>query len=59
MVLSLFGARLVQLQGLDPAPIVVTVPPVPGSGTAKHGGRGGHNGQHNGQHNGRHDTARG
>jgi hypothetical protein len=38
---------------LDPAPFVVTVPPVSGSGSGggHHGGRGGHNGQH--------DTARG
>jgi hypothetical protein len=35
---------------LNPDPIVVTLPPVPGtatgSGTGHHGGRGGHNGQH-------------
>lgn len=31
---------------LDPAPIVVTLPPVPGSGSGRDGGRGGQNGRH-------------
>ena len=43
---------------LDPDPIVVTVPPASGSGTARHHGRqGGQGGQ--GGHNGQHDTASG
>jgi hypothetical protein len=40
---------------LDPAPIVVTLPPAPGSGNGgRHHGNGGRNGA-----NGRHDTTRG
>ena len=34
---------------LDPAPIVVTLPPAPGTEIGRNGGRGQHNGQHNGQ----------
>ncbi len=43
---------------LDPAPVVVTLPPVAGSGTGGHHGHHGHHGGRGG-HQGEHDTASG